>query len=291
MSNDILTVLMQLSFERKINATFLKTPESVAMLRDYLSHENVEIRRNVATIWCNLSYRMNSRAKFTQLNVLPSLISLIEDPDVQIRRSVLVAICNLTHGNSVCQELLRQSDTVGSLTSLLADEDDEVQLYAAVILKIAAMSSSFALSSANAVSAKPFVGDIAQTLAAVTLNKSLLFEKSTIAMMVPMIVLVSDENEIVRIRAVTALKHLSSDSSNHYWMRVAGVVASLLNLLAHETNSEVIQNTLQILSVLEVDEDEIEDAGGISPILNLLNNVDLSVRQDASQILQAIGYM
>jgi HEAT repeat protein len=291
MSNDILTVLMQLSFERKINATFLKTPESVAMLRDFLRDENVEIRRNVATIWCNLSYRMNSRAKFTQLNVLPSLISLIEDPDVKVRRSVLAAICNLTHGKSICQELLRQSDTVGSLTSLLADEDDEVQLYATVILKIAAGSGYMELSSANVVSATPYFGDIAQTLAAVTLNKSLLFEKPTIAMLVPMIVLVSDENEIVRIRAITALKHLSSDSANHYWMRIAGVVACLLNLLAHESNSEVIQNTLQIFSALEVDEDEIEDAGGIAPILNLLSNVDLNIRQDASKLLHAMGYM
>jgi hypothetical protein len=280
MTEDASTVLMQLSFERNINDAFLTNEESFRLLFQYLSYDNVVTRRNVATILLNLSYRLETQTKITESGAISSLVmSLWSDTDLQVRRTALAVICNLVHDNAAAQEGLRQANANEVLRSLLIDGDDEVQLYAAATLH----NVKEIISEDTVLAQEIIITSI--------LNKPTLFDDPSIAKLVPMMIVLSEENEVVRTRAVVGLKQLSSVAANRDWMRDAGVVASLLNLLAHETNTEVIQNALQILSVLEVDEDEIEDAGGISPILNLLSNVDLNIRQDASQILRDLRFI
>jgi hypothetical protein len=159
----------------------------------------------------------------------------------------------------------------------LTDADDEVLLYAAAtlccVLEIESEDTPICIDPSH------------EALITSILSKPTLLDNPSIAKLVPMMILLKKEDDVVRTSAVVGLKQLSSVAANRDWIRDAGMVACLLNLLSHETNTEVIQNAL------EVDEDEIEDAGGISPIQNLLNNVDLNIRQDASQILRDLRFI
>jgi hypothetical protein len=283
-----------------VHSIWRQSDKTLQTIAKFLHIEDLEERHNAVSILWNLSIRSVNKAMVWEVIEVFGInvwLKLASDDDTQIKCYVIGTLCNLAYNKAERQVTIRQYADVESIVKLLLSADPNVVLTAAAILSKGVLNLSTEEHQIMAVDEDCTTlihnhdNDPSDLLGKLLLNRPSLFSEVSNISIIPLVILLSENDVAVCGLIVEELCRLSAHYENCAIMKDVGVLNSLQTLLKLDTtNCILLINALKLLNNLGLDNDTKGKALFIPLLVNLLQHEVIRIRSAAMEVLCRFGY-
>jgi hypothetical protein len=239
-----------------------------------------------------------SKDRLREFNVIPLFARMLDTVDANIRSTAVTSLCNLLYDSPINQEHLRRTGCMKTLLKLCCDKDVYIQWNASALLykhslNVTANDVPELTNSTYRDSLGNRWDDPSRYL--VMFATYGILPPMTDRLIVPMMLLLLDEDKEVRLDAIKILLQTVYTTRYHEVMCEKGIIPALVRLFTDEYDkirkyAVVMLHTLVKDSIAYDVKSDIKAADGIATLLQILADPVPEVRNHAVDILFHVKY-